>query len=341
MLERLLIVGLGSIGRRHAYIARELLPRARILALRHSAKSLPADVPIDGVVDTIDQALAFRPQAAVIASPSTFHLDTALQLARQDTHLLVEKPLAAELSGVSELIETCKRTRHVLMTGYNLRFMPSLMKLRELVRSGAIGRPLLASAAVGQYLPEWRPGSDYRKTVSARAALGGGVLLELSHEVDYLLWVLGKAQRVYASLSRSGELEVDVEDCALLTLSMEFDGSPVQVSLQMDFVRRDPIRECTIAGSHGTLRWDGLRGTVFAYTSTKGWQSVHRDTKKMDSYRAEWRHFLACIKQRSAPLIGGHEGYAVLQVLHAARESARQGCFVEVANEAELGLGGG
>ena len=124
MINRILIVGLGSIGSRHLRLARELLPKADIRVLRHQASS---EVPefSNGCFSSIDKAIAFAPQIAVIASPATFHLATAQTLAEARVHLLIEKPLSASLDGVEQLLETCQKHGTVLLTGYNLRFLPS------------------------------------------------------------------------------------------------------------------------------------------------------------------------------------------------------------------------
>jgi len=147
---------------------------------------------IDHCVTSLDDALRFHPQAAVIANPASHHLDLAMPLAQAGVHLLVEKPVSSSTHRVSELIEVCRVRGITLMTGYNLRFLPSLKRFRELLEEKRVGRVLSVRAEIGQFLPSWRPGFDYRQSVSARATLGGGVLLELSHEIDYLRWLFGR-----------------------------------------------------------------------------------------------------------------------------------------------------
>src|SRR3989344_6798525 len=264
MLERLLIVGLGSIGTRHARLVRELVPGLQIVVLRH--RNCP-DVNEPGIVHcvtSLDEALRFRPQAAGIANPVSHHLDVALPLAQAGVHLLVEKPISSTMQGVSELIVVCKTRGITLMTGYNLRFLPSLQRFRELLEEKRIGRVLSVRAEIGQFLPSWRPGFDYRQTVSAKAALGGGVLLELSHEIDYLRWLFGEVIWVSAIQSKQSDLEIDVEETAHLVLGFApAQGEvPVIAALNMDFIRHDTTRTCTVIGATGSLRWNALPGTV-------------------------------------------------------------------------------
>lgn len=333
MLERLLIVGLGSIGSRHARIARMLMPQAEIAVLRHSnCHNLPDG--IDHCYTILEEAIRFAPDAAVISNPATHHLEVALPLAQAGVHLLVEKPIAAGLEGVDELISTCQADNLVLMTAYNLRFLPSLQHFRELLEENVIGRVLSVRAEAGQYLPSWRPEADYRDTVSAKKSLGGGVLLELSHEIDYLRWLFGDVQWVSATLHTQSDLEIDVEDTAHLTLGFveNNDSKPLIASVNMDFVRHDSTRTCVVVGESGSLRWNGILGTVEHLEKDQtNWQpSFSHSPQKDDSYVAEWKHFIDCVAQESQPLISGHDGLAVLKVIQASRDSSANKAVVNV-----------
>lgn len=328
-LARLLIVGLGSIGSRHARIARQLLPDARIAVWRHKTCDDLPDLGLDDCVTCLEHAVRFRPEAAVIASPATCHLAAAVPLANAGVHLLVEKPISADARGVPELIETCSTRRLTLMTGYNMRFLPTLQRFRELIVGKRVGRVLSVRAEAGQYLPSWRPGSDYRQTVSARAELGGGVALELSHEIDYLRWLFGDVEWVSGTFRTQSDLDIDTEDTAHLVLGFRHEPGdvPVIAAVTLDFIRHDTARSCTVIGQTGSLRWNALKGTVEVFEEgATDWRCLfshqaHRD----ESYVAEWRHFLACIHDGTAPLVSGHDGLAALQVIEAARHSSATG----------------
>ena len=332
MLERLLIVGLGSIGRRHARLARSLVPGTQIAVLRR-ADSGESEPSIDRCFTSLAAALEFRPQAAVIAGPATHHVETASALARAGAHLLVEKPISDTNRGVTELIADCRSRGLTLMTGYNLRFLPSLRRFRELVAARRIGRVLSVRAEVGQFLPQWRPQSDYRQTVSAKASLGGGVLLEVSHEIDYLRWIFGEVSWVSAVLRKQSQLEIDVEDTAHLVLGFKGDvAQPVVAALSMDFVRHDTTRMCTAIGETGSLRWNAIAGTVEVFEpGAAAWQCLSTDAPQRDeSYVAQWRHFLECIASNISPAVSGEDGLQVVRIIEAARESSRTGAMVSL-----------
>jgi predicted dehydrogenase len=332
-INRILIAGLGSIGKRHLRLARELLPKADIRVLRHQATN---EVPefSNGCFSSIEEGIAFAPQIAVIASPAPFHIATAQTLAEGGVHLLIEKPLSALLDGVTQLLETCQKQGTVLLTGYNLRFLPSLQRFSDLLDESVIGKVLSVRCEIGQYLPSWRPDSDYREGVSARRELGGGSLLELSHELDYLRWIFGEVDWVKATLSRQSSLEIDVEDTVHLTLGFTptTDGHQLVGSVNLDFIRHDTTRLCTAIGDSGSLRWNGLTGEVALYEAgAKEWcELFSHPHQRDDSYRAEWKNFIACVTEHQMPLITGEDGLKVLQIIEASRISAESGGLVSV-----------
>lgn len=334
MINRILIVGYGSIGKRHLRLARQFFPDADIRLLRHQPTAEVPDLS-NGCMFRIEDAITFAPQMAVIANPAPYHLTVAQALAQIGVHLLIEKPLSNATAGVAQLLQTCKDQGTVLLTGYNLRYLPSLQRFRALLLEGSIGKVISVRCEIGQYLPAWRPDADYRQGVSARSALGGGALLELSHEIDYLRWLFGDVDWVRATLSRQSDLELDVEDTAHLILGFVPLSESHQLigSLTLDFIRHDTTRLCTAIGSKGSLRWNGLTGQVSVYPSDgNSWLELfHQQQNRDDSYVAEWHNFMACVTGHESPLIKGEDGLKVLHIIEAARSSAESGRQVSVA----------
>jgi predicted dehydrogenase len=326
VITRVLIVGLGSIGKRHLRLAREFLPQSEIAVLRHKV-GLTVPEGANHIFSTMAEALAFAPQLAVIATPATFHLSAAMLLAEAGVHLLIEKPLAATIDGVKDLLEACKMTNAVLAIGYNLRFSQSLQKFKFMLDDQVIGDVWSVRSEVGQYLPSWRPDNDYRQGVSAQHALGGGALLELSHEIDYLRWIFGEVDWVQAVLAQQSDLEIDVEDSAHLILGFVAKSTErsIVATVNLDFIRQDTTRSCTVIGKLGSLRWNGIAGAVELWAlGTQGWQEVYKyQATRDDSYVSEWQNFIACIKQGAEPLITGEDGLKVLQIIDAARLAAK------------------
>ncbi len=321
---KLLLIGAGSIGRRHLRNLRALRPTDQITVLRHrpSADVIDELKLADNVVYGNVGNLSDEFDAAIIASPAPSHLEAALQLAERGVHLLIEKPLADRLEGVDALISACQASRSTLLVGYTLRFMASLRAVHAAIQAGQIGRVLGIRIEVGQYLPDWRPQSDYRQVVSAQRRLGGGALLELSHEIDYCRWLMGEIESVQAFVNRSGTLEIDVEDQAALTVRMTNQSIG---TIQLDMLQRTPVRGCRITGQQGTICWDGIADSASLFSvNDRQWQVLHAagSSDRNAMYMNELVHFFDCIADRVEPLVSGHDGKRVLEVIAQARASS-------------------
>jgi predicted dehydrogenase len=323
-----LIVGLGSIGRRHLANLRLLVPDAFITVCHQHSR--PADGPVcagvaDSEVFSLEAALETRPHVALITGPASGHVATARSLAAAGVHLLVEKPLAVSLDGVEPLIEQCRQRELVLLVGYNFRFAGSLQEVKRAVDDARVGRVLSVRAEVGQYLPDWRPGIDYRRSVSASSSLGGGALLELSHEIDYVRWLAGDISDVTALTGRLSDLDMDVEDTAEILLG--FTSGAIG-SIHLDMIQRAPVRTCRVIGSEGTLLWDGLTHEARHFSAATGmWTNLGppASADRNEMYVAELRHFLACVRGDATPAVTGEDGRRVLQIALAARQSSLEG----------------
>lgn len=324
IITKVLIVGYGSIGKRHLQIVREHSPSVIIKIFRHKQTN---EVPLfsDGNLFSIDQIRDFAPQVAIVANPASFHLEIALILINLHCHLLIEKPLSNSLVGLDRLIIQANSKELVLQVGYNLCFLPSLEFFRQTLFSEKIGGIYSIRSEVGQYLPSWRPNSDYRTSVSARFDLGGGVLLELSHELDYLRWIFGEVDWVQAWIYSLSKLEIDVEDIANLIIGFKSKDSKKQTIalVSLDFLRHDRTRSCSVIGERGSLRWDGLKGKVDIFLEGKSsWETIYEEDQELNtSYRAQWKHFLDCVENGSNPVKSGKDGLEVLKIIEVARLS--------------------
>jgi predicted dehydrogenase len=329
-IKRVLIVGLGSIGKRHLQIIRELYPKIKITILRHRECINYDNNKLDAVdcVTSVEEALKFQPDVAIIATPSTKHIGISNKLARAGVHLLIEKPISEKSDGVQSLINFCHESKIVLMTAYNLRFLPSLLEFRRQFQCGIAGKALSVSIEVGQYLPNWRPDNDYSKTVSAKKSMGGGVLLELSHEIDYMLWIFGSVEWVKSCVSRQSSLKLDVEDTVDSIIRLkDSKGNQIIATLHMDFIRQDNTRKCTIVGDKGTLKWNANSGKVKFFSKQKQkWEVVHASVQDRNyTYMEEIKHFFSCVENSNPVFISGDDGLRVLLVIEAIRQSSNNG----------------
>lgn len=257
---RILCISLGSIGKRHLRNARALLPHALIAVWRQHT---PADGAVpegaDEVAGSLEQALDFAPDAVLVSSPASEHIANARPFAQRHVPIFLEKPLAARSDALGDFPALCQASRGFTMVGYVLRFLPALHAIRQAIADGLLGQVHTARVEVGQYLPDWRPDSDYRLGVSGQDKLGGGALLELSHEIDYATWLFGWPRALQCSRARLSPLEIDVEDSAHVL--MEYADK--RISLQLDFLQRVANMAIQVVGSKGTLVADLIKEEVY------------------------------------------------------------------------------
>jgi len=334
MIKRVLIVGYGSIGKRHARLARDLFPNAKIIILRHRVSKKTKYPNVNHCVSNLIDAIKFKPQIAVIANPASQHVNVAYPLAKLGVHLLIEKPISNSTNDVSKLINICKSKNSILMVGYNLRFMESLKKFREVLKKNEIGKILSIRSEVGSYLPSWRVDSDYKKSVSAIKKLGGGVLLELSHDIDYLVWLFGSVKWVNSTIHKQSDLKIDTEDIAHITLCLSGTGKNKDIiaNLNMDFCRHDATRFCKIIGKLGTLHWNAIDGTIKLFKKdAKQWKTIYKKEASRDStYISEWKHFINCIKNNKKPIVDGKDGLEVIKIIEAIKKSSKFSSIVSL-----------
>lgn len=316
-----LVAGAGSIGRRHMGNLRKL-GFEKIAATDPDSERLAAVAKEFGVQCLPDfaQALAdHKPDAVFVCTPPVYHTDQARQAVRNGAHVFVEKPISDRLEGLKELAEEAHQRSRVVQVGYNLRAHPGVVRLKRCVEESAIGKILWARVEVAQYLPDWRPWQDYRKSYTAQRSLGGGIILDASHEIDYILWLLGAPAELTCMAGKVSQLDVDVEDSATILIRM---ASGAQVDVHMDFVQRSYARSCVLAGENGKLLWDFEKNQV-SLVPPNASPEIHRyDFESNQMYVAEIEHFFESIDGNAAPLCGIADARLTLQVALAAKESA-------------------
>lgn len=327
-IEKVLLVGLGSIGKRHLGNLKKLIPGVTLAVLRsrEGAESIEGCVVISSLKDALD----FQPQAAFICNPSSFHIDIATALAEAGVHLFIEKPLSNKLEGLASFINVINKANIKAMVGYNLRFSRSLCAFRELIQTEKFGRTLCAVAEVGQYLPDWRPDADYRSTVSAQASLGGGVLLELSHELDYLSWLFGDSVRVSGQLLKVSDLEIDVEDLVLAQVCFEKEGVQVNSSIHLDLLQRKPYRSCKVICEKASLIWNAINDSVEIHQGNEVSVVFQGDKERNYTYEQELLAFISSIENDTPVPISVEEGFRVIKLVDALRTSSETGAAVNL-----------
>jgi predicted dehydrogenase len=325
---KFMIAGLGSIGRRHL---RNLvaLGEKDILLYRTGRGTLPDDELVGYPVESdLQAALAHRPQAVIVANPTALHLQVAIPAAEQGCHLLLEKPVSHNLEGLDQLQRVVARGGGQVLVGFQFRYHPGLQAVQALLHQGAVGRPLCARAHWGEYLPDWHPWEDYRQGYSARPDLGGGVVLTLSHPLDYLRGLFGDVQALWAFTSNQSDLNIPVEDTA--EIGLRFENSML-ATVHLDYVQRPPAHYLEIIAEQGTIRWDNDTGEVQWFNAKDNmWTSVpvSEGFERNQLFLSEMTHFLDIVHGKAQPVCTLDDGIRALELVLAAHASADKGRLV-------------
>jgi predicted dehydrogenase len=315
------VLGCGSIGERHLRNLSGLGLRPVGIDTDKTRRDAVSALGFP-VIASLDAANGL--DALVICTPAPSHAAQALLAIRAGLDIFVEKPLATSVQDARAVHELAGRSARILAVGYNLRFDQGLQTLRTALREGRIGRLLYARFEFGQYLGDWRPGRDYRATVSARAAAGGGILFEASHELDILQWLCGPWRTVIAMVRRLGDLEIDVEDTASAIVETQ---RGVLAEVHVDFVRRGYTRGVTCVGTDGTLEWQLRSGTsLVGHDGSRAHLVGASEPNTM--YVLELQAFIEAVRSRSPAAVTGADGIRALELIDAIRVASQTGSVV-------------
>jgi predicted dehydrogenase len=294
-----LVIGYGSIGARHAGILEELGSRVAVVSRRPDAAHIT-------VFGELGQALQVHaPGYVVIANETGLHRTALEQLGQCGYRgtVLVEKPLFSATASIPE------NAFGALRIAYNLRFHPIILRLKALLEGEQV---VSANVYVGQYLPDWRPGTDYRQSYSALPERGGGVLRDLSHELDYLTWMLGGWNSVAALGGHFSAIEVTSDDVFSLLMTTPRCRA---ASVHLNYLERIPKRLITINTNRHTLQADLVKGTLAVDGDTEMFQ-----TERNGTYRAMHAAVLAGQNEVACSL---EEGIETLLLIDAAYTAAQ------------------
>jgi predicted dehydrogenase len=299
---RALIIGSGSIGQRHMRNLVSIVPRAKFVLLRHGGGAVSGALGFDEiVVPDLAAAVALKPTLAILATPSARHIDVLPLLIEAGIPTYVEKPVvteAADAIAVRKALDAAPGLPHT--AGFNLRHLGSLAMAKSIVASGKIGTIARASFTAGQWLPDWRKGQDYRQNYSSSKLLGGGVIFDLSHELDAARLLLGEIEMRSCEIGHVESLEISSDSVACM---MGRSPSGTIITVNLDYVARSPIRRYEIVGDLGTLTWDLPAGHLSLHTQAgrETITSTASDFDVAETYLTAMRSFVDAVAGSAQP----------------------------------------
>jgi len=323
-ITKAVVVGLGSIALRHRRNLKLLFPEILIIAVPASGRIANQNVEFaDQIILTLEEAIEEKVDIAIVASPAPFHAIHVKLLLIAGIPSLVEKPVTNNSQDAQELIRLHNETGTPTAIGYCLRYMPSSIKMKELLGQNIIGNIYNAFVSVGQYLPDWRSSKEYQNSVSATKNLGGGALLELSHEFDYIQWLLGSMEVQYAQLRSSSELNLEVEE--LVDVILVSDTGTV-CNIHLDFLQKKASRTCSFIGEKGRLDWDLPSNTIQLHTKEGSvclFSEVDWDSNQM--YLSLLTDFLDLAAGRKNSSIDLEQATKTIELIESVKSCAIQG----------------
>lgn len=312
MKQRLLVVGLGSIGERHLRCAL-LTERANVLACEISDTLRHAVAERHGVSETFadfEAALAARPTAAVICVPAHLHVPMATRLVEAGVHILIEKPLSTSLQGIEELRRAVEKRKLVGAVAYVQRAQPVLTAARQAIQSERFGKPVQLVATAGQHFPFYRPA--YRGTYYRNRATGGGAIQDaLTHLINAGEWLIGPVERVLADAAHQVIPDVEVEDTVHVIARQK--GIPASYALNQHQAPNELT--ITVVCEQGTVRCE-LHEQRWRWMTEPGenWHDEPGGTLERDElFVVQLQAFFDAIEHGRPPLCTLDEGIQTLR----------------------------
>ncbi len=322
----ILLVGPGSIGKRHlknilqfGYEDIAIVSRSAVLDKAFSSLKN---------YKTIDEAAATNYfDSAIICTPSSQHISDLQKLLEHNIqNIYVEKPVSYNYNNINIIQKKAEETKSKIIIGYDLHFEPGLQKVKELIQNNTVGKIISVNAVVGQYLPGWRPQHDYTKSMSALTNKGGGVMLDLIHEFDYLYWLMGNVKRIAAQYINSKSLDIETEDAAEILL--QFDSGAIG-TIHLDYLQPKLVRNCMLTGSNGTIFWDATLNEVRWVDRNKCEHNYsYYGFERNDRFKQIIQIFLE--EKEDMRLTTLNEGLVSLKLVLAAKHSSEQQKFIQI-----------
>ena len=314
------LIGYGSIGKRHV---KNLLALGNddIILLRSKGAGNELGLP---EVNSLVAFLNESPDAVVLCNPTSLHYEYLEALLPLNMDILLEKPLVSEASDLSRLSRLLDGYTGYGMAAFNMRFHPVIIQTREWLMDGRLGNLYSARFHVGQYLPDWRPGQDYRNSYSASRELGGGVILDLIHELDLAAHLVGlPADAVSRRVTRSADLEIETEALAEVLYT---DRKGTVVSVHLDYLTHGYRRHFELVGSEASLSADLHTGRINLSLRDGGAEQLSFDDfERNDMYMALMQGFIDGLVNREPNPLPLHEVLDVNELALALRDGQAYG----------------
>ncbi len=328
----LLIVGSGSIGKRHARNLASLGCRISCVDPREERrKELAAETPVIGSYPTIEDALSIGGlDGVVVGSPTAFHPAQTISALEAGLPVLLEKPVAKTAAEAHAMREAERRTGVPVLLGYTWRWWPPLARVRALLGESAVGTLRHVQFHMSAHLADWHPWEPYQEFFMASAAQGGGALLDESHWIDLMIWLFGMPAELSGRVEKISDLNIETDD-NVDALAVYPDG--LRVSLHLDLYGRPHEKYIRFIGERGTLLWSADPNRLaIGRQSAHVWEAENFTFERNEMFMAVAREYLDVVTRRVSPSCTLTDGIKVMELIEAIRDSSARGCTVRTGS---------
>jgi len=330
MSKHILIVGSGSVGKRHA---RNLSDLGCIVSCVDPRRDRLDEIAGEGVrlqsvFTSLEKAFAAEEtfDGVVVGSPPSFHLDQSIAALKRGKPVLLEKPVSPDLSSALKLQSAVHDTKVPLLLGYTWRWWPPLLKIKDLVARQAVGQLRHVKFTMAAHLADWHPWERYQDFFMASETLGGGALLDESHWLDLMLWFFGVPQKLFAKVEKISDLEIETDDNVDILVYYPND---MRVSLHLDLYARPHEKTIQFVGENGTLIWEPNRIKI-GKEMDPNWEIEEFAYDRNDMFVEVAKEFLHVLSGGSVKTCTIDDGARVLSLIEAARMSSTGGKVIEI-----------
>jgi predicted dehydrogenase len=322
---KILFVGLGSIGQRHLRNLNTLKynnSKTEIYYFSETNKSLLISQNLQSAkYDNLEKKFKIKkilkkndikkikPDISFICNPSSKHISFSIFLAELGSHIFLEKPLSNCTRNISKLNKIIKSKNLIFYVGYQMKFHPFLIEIKSIIEKKTYGKILSAKINFAEYLEFFHRYEKIQDTIYGKKEFGGGAILEISHEIDYLLWLFGKKpHKIKTSYSKVSNLPIDVEDISFSIFTFIKNHKKVLVNLNIDLLQFNSERNATFIFDNAIIRID-FKTLIFSIFKKNGKKEIKKlkKFKRNDLFISQLKYFFECIKLKKPPLTNNLE----------------------------------
>ena len=315
------VIGCGSIGQRHI---------KNLLLLKHDVTIYDTNTTLVNKISKkynliIEKKIHENTNCVMICTPPSSHMSIAKIAMKKNIHIFIEKPLSNSVDDLSHFHDLRRSSKSKIFVGYVFRFDKGLQKIKKMLLSDKIGKILSFDAYEGYYLPLWRPWQNYKKSYTSSKKLGGGIILDGSHELNYLLWLGGNVKEIFSYYTKISSLKVHTEGLAEILL--KFNSGAIG-RIHLDFINPKYTRRCEIIGDKSSVRWDFSTKTIEIQKSgKKNFSKISYGDDNNKMYIDELKYVISCISGKTRNnLISVKDAQLTLLISSAIHKSGKIGC---------------